>query len=221
MNIAKYFIYFIIYSFFGWLLEVIDKLFQYKKFVNRGFLIGPLCTIYGYGTLAIITLIGKNTSDILGVFLKSIFICSILEYLTSYCMEKLFKAKWWDYSTKKFNINGRICLNTMIPFGILGCLIVYIVHPFVIYIVDLIPIKALNIIAIIIFIMFLIDNIISFYVTLKIKSKIHDTNKDNTEYVRKEVLKWISEKSVLYNRIKNSYPSIFANLKENIESILK
>ena len=55
--------------------------------------------------------------------------------------------------------------------------------------------------------MFLIDNIISFYVTLKIKSKIHDTNKDNTEYVRKEVLKWISKKSVLYNRIKNSYPS--------------
>ena len=74
MNRAKYFIYFIIYSFFGWLLEVIDKLFQYKKFVNRGFLIGPLCTIYGYGTLAIIMLIGKNTSDILGVFLKSIFI---------------------------------------------------------------------------------------------------------------------------------------------------
>ena len=74
MNRAKYFIYFIIYSMIGWVMEVMCSLQRLKKFVNRGFLIGPLCTIYGYGTLAIIMLIGKNTSDILGVFLKSIFI---------------------------------------------------------------------------------------------------------------------------------------------------
>ena len=134
--IVKYFLYFIIYSFIGWCLEVICKLFQYKRFINRGFLIGPLCTIYGYGVLAIVFLIGKDTSDILAVFLKAIFVCSLLEYFTSYFMEKMFNAKWWDYSTKKFNLNGRICLDTMLPFGILGCLFVYIVHPFVISLVN-------------------------------------------------------------------------------------
>ena len=82
----------------GWLMEVGCKLFQLKKFVNRGFLIGPICPIYGYGVLTIVLLIGNNTSDILSVFLKAILVCSILEYFTSYFMEKLFKDRWWDYS---------------------------------------------------------------------------------------------------------------------------
>ena len=99
-------------------MEVICKFIEQKKFINRGFLIGPICPIYGYGILAIILLIGKNATDILSVFLKAILVCSVLEYLTSYFMEKLFKARWWDYSKRRFNLNGRICLETMLPFGI-------------------------------------------------------------------------------------------------------
>ena len=67
-----YFLLFIIYSFLGWLMEVICKFIQYKRFVNRGFLIGPICPIYGYGVLGILLLIGTDTKDFLGVFLKSI-----------------------------------------------------------------------------------------------------------------------------------------------------
>lgn len=208
--IARYFLYFIIYSFLGWCIEVIDKFIEYKRFVNRGFIIGPLCTIYGFGVLSILWLIGDNTSDILSVFLKSIFICSILEYLTSYIMEKVFKAKWWDYSSKKFNLNGRICLETMIPFGILGCFTVYIVNPMVLYIVNLIPNNFINIIAIIIFILFITDFTISIIVTFKIKDKIKNSG-DETEYIRKEVLTWINKNSYLYKRLKNSYPSILIN----------
>lgn len=211
--IVKYFLYFIIYSFIGWCLEVTCKLFQYERFINRGFLIGPLCTIYGYGVLAIVFLIGKDTSDMLAVFLKAIFVCSLLEYFTSYFMEKMFNAKWWDYSTKKFNLNGRICLDTMLPFGILGCLVVYIVHPFVISLVNLIPNNLLNVVAIIIFILFIIDNVISFVVTFKIKNHIKDDNKDNTEYIREEVLKWINNNSILYRRLKTSYPNILIDYK--------
>lgn len=161
-------------------------------------------------------LIGKDTSDILAVFLKAIFVCSLLEYFTSYFMEKMFNAKWWDYSTKKFNLNGRICLDTMLPFGILGCLVVYIVHPFVISLVNLIPNNLLNVVAGIIFILFIIDNIISFIVTFKIKNHIKDDNKDNTEYIREEVLKWINNNSILYRRLKTSYPNIFINYKNRI-----
>lgn len=126
-------------------------------------------------------------------------------------MEKIFNAKWWDYSNRKFNINGRVCLNTMIPFGILGCLVIYVVHPFTTYLIGLLPTKVLQLIAIIIFILFLIDNVISFIVTFKLKNKIKNNNKDNTEYIRKKVLKWINNNSILYRRIKNSYPTILIN----------
>ena len=135
--VANYILYFMIYAFCGWLMQVICILIRLKKFVNRGFLIGPICPIYGYGVLGIVLLIGNDKSDVLGVFLKSILICSVLEYFTTYFMEKKFKARWWNYSKRKFNINGRICLETMLPFGILGTLIVYVVHPFVVNMVNL------------------------------------------------------------------------------------
>ena len=156
----NYFLLFMIYSFLGWLMEVLVTLVRKRKFVNRGFLIGPYCPIYGYGVLGILTLIGKNNNDILSVFLKSILICSLLEYLTSYLMEKIFKARWWDYSKKKFNINGRICLETMMPFGILGTICFYILNPFFLKNINSINNNFKIILCICLAIAFIIDNII-------------------------------------------------------------
>lgn len=204
--IYKYFLYFIIYSFIGWLMEVICKLFEYKRFINRGFLIGPICPIYGFGVLFIILLIGNDRSDVLAVFLKAILICSVLEYLTSYFMEKLFKARWWDYSDKLFNINGRICLQTMLPFGILGTLVIYIIHPLIVKFIALFNPILIMIIAIILFILYLTDMIISFNVMNKIKNQIKNQKTDNTERIRKIVLKWIDSNSALYRHIKDAYP---------------
>ena len=105
MSIYAYYLLFMMYSFIGWVVETSFTFYKSKKFVNRGFLIGPYCPIYGWGCLAIILVVGKDTSDILGVFLKAILICSLLEYFTSYFMEKIYNVRWWDYSNKKFNIN--------------------------------------------------------------------------------------------------------------------
>ena len=204
--ICKYFLYFIIYSFIGWLLEVICKFFEFKRYINRGFLIGPICPIYGYGVLTIILLIGRNTSDILSVFLKSILVCSLLEYFTSYFMEKLFKARWWDYSQRRFNINGRICLETMLPFGILGTTVVYLIHPIIVKFVNLFNSNTTIVISIIIFIIYLIDNIISFNVMNKIKNEIKKHKVDNTELIRKKVFSWLENNSVLYRHIKEAFP---------------
>ena len=204
--IFKYFLYFIIYSFIGWSLEVICKFFEFKRYINRGFLIGPICPIYGYGVLAIILLIGRNTSDILSVFLKSILVCSLLEYFTSYFMEKLFKARWWDYSQRRFNINGRICLETMLPFGILGTTVVYLIHPIIIKFVNIFNSTTTIVISIIIFIIYLIDNIISFNVMNKIKNEIKKHKVDNTELIRKKVFSWLENNSVLYRHIKEAFP---------------
>ena len=121
-----YFLFFIIYSFLGWLLEVTVKLVEDQRFINRGFLIGPVCPIYGFGALLLQLLLNKYINDPWTLFIMIILTCSVLEYSTSYILEKLFHTRWWDYSRKKFNINGRICLETMIPFGIFGLIIMYI-----------------------------------------------------------------------------------------------
>lgn len=213
MLFSKYLLYFFIYSFLGWLLEVICKLFEKKKFINRGFLLGPICPIYGFGVLGIILLIGKNTSDILSVFLKAILICSLLEYLTSYLMEKLFKARWWDYSKRKFNINGRICLETMVPFGLLGCFIIYILHPLVNKFVNLFNPTLVIILSIIMFIVFIVDTILSFEVMTKIKKQIKNSKQDNTELIKKKIEEWLNNNSFLYRHIKEAYPKFKISLK--------
>ena len=196
-NFTLYFLLFIAYSFLGWLMEVICKLFELKKFVNRGFLIGPICPFYGYGVLGILFLIGNDTNDFLAVFLKSILICSILEYLTSYFMEKLFHARWWDYSKRKFNINGRICLETMIPFGILGTIIVYIINPYFCKLINMIPFIIRIILTIIILIIYLIDTVVSLDVMNKVKHEIKHQKSDNTELVRNNVLRWLEKNAWL------------------------
>ncbi len=212
--IYKYFLYFIIYSFLGWFMEVCVSLWSKHKFINRGFLIGPYCPIYGWGCLAIILVVGNNTSDIFGVFAKSILICSFLEYYTSYFMEKIYNVRWWDYSNKKFNINGRICLETMIPFGLLASLIIYVLHPSVITLVDKLSYQALAIIAIVIFIIYIIDNVISTHILFEIKDKIKSERKDNTEKIKKYIEKWFQENTALYRRVKNAFPK-FEVFKKN------
>lgn len=136
INVSVYFILFIIYAMIGWCIEIINGLIQTKKFVNRGFLIGPYCPIYGVGGILITLLLSKYYNDPIVLFFMGIAVCGILEYLTSYIMEKIFKARWWDYSKRKFNINGRICLETIIPFGLLGCFIIYISNPLFINLIN-------------------------------------------------------------------------------------
>ena len=139
IDIRVYFLLFMIYAILGWCMEVTCKLIQYKRFINRGFLIGPYCPIYGYGAILITFLLKKYTNDPIALFFMAIIICGTLEYLTSYFMEKIFKARWWDYSQKKFNINGRVCLNTIIPFGLLGLFIMYVSNPFFISKIEMLP----------------------------------------------------------------------------------
>lgn len=195
-------------------MEVICKLIEKHKFINRGFLVGPICPIYGYGVLFIVLLIGKYKGDILAVFLKSIFVCSILEYLTSYLMEKLFSARWWDYSRRKFNLNGRICLETMLPFGALGVFVIYFLHPIVENLVNKINIDIIIIVAIILFVIYIFDNVFSYFIMNRIKNEISDTDKDNTEAIKKYINSWLNDNSIFYRRIKNAYPNFIVKLKD-------
>lgn len=100
IDLKVYFLLFIIYAVIGWCMEVICKLIQYKKFVDRGFLIGPYCPIYGVGALLITFFLNKYVQDPVVLFVMAVVVCGILEYLTSYFMEKIYHARWWDYSSK-------------------------------------------------------------------------------------------------------------------------
>ena len=208
MIISKYFLLFFVYSFLGWLMEVTQGYVRHKKFVNRGFLIGPYCPIYGYGTISMTLLLKGYANDPIVLFVMAIVICSILEYTTSFVMEKIFKARWWDYSNRKFNINGRICLETMIPFGILGCLMIYFVNPFMFAIIDMIPSNLINIIAVILFIIYLVDNAISITIISNLKDITLDVKGDSTEKVTKEVRKRVlAGQQTLYKRIVKAFSS--------------
>lgn len=224
-DIRIYFLLFMIYAILGWIMEVTCKLIQYKRFINRGFLIGPYCPIYGYGALLITILLHKYTNDPIVLFIMAIVVCGTLEYLTSYFMEKIFHARWWDYSRYKFNINGRICLRTMIPFGLLGLFIMYVSNPFFFSIIEKIPGNILNIICIVLMLIFLVDNIISF----KIISNVNITSKkikDNTEEITGEIAEEITEKvkailekkSALHRRLVHAFPEMKMRIREKIKN---
>lgn len=215
-NLCFYFILFLIYSIIDWVMEVIFTLFKDKTLVNRGFLIGPYCPIYGCGCVLIILLLKRYSNDFFLLFIMSMVVCSILEYLTSYIMEKLFKARWWDYSDRKFNINGRICLETMIPFGLLGCLLMYVINPFISGFISKVPKDILNPISIVLFILFVIDNIASYSIITKLHLHTNKIVMDNTEEITKKVREYVTNHSKFGRRLMKSFPNLKV-LKERYE----
>lgn len=186
----KYIVIFFVYSFAGWFLESVGGILNVKKFVNRGFLIGPYCPVYGTGVVLITRFLEKYSNDVILLFFMSALICGILEYITSYVMEKIFHARWWDYHKSKFNLNGRICLETLILFGIFGILILKISNPFILGIVENIPIKLLYLLLNILVIILVIDVCISFSVILKFRKNVKKVEKevrDNTDEIVRKV----------------------------------
>lgn len=212
--VCYWFIMFIIYSFIGWIIDVCDIYYKYKKIVNRGFLIGPYCPIYGVGVLLIIFLLKDYTNNVLVLFVLATVLCMVLEYLTSYVMEKWFNARWWDYSDRKFNLNGRICLETTIPFGLGAMLVMYVVNPFLVGVLNKMPNNVIIIIGIILMVIFLVDWIISFSIISKINDIDWSKFKDDTEEINKRVLEYLKGTSPQMRRLIESFPNVRLRVKE-------
>lgn len=182
-----YFILFMIYSLIGWLYEFILAMFTEKKIINRGFLIGPYCPIYGTGCLLLVTCLKDFIEYPIILFILSLLLCYLLEYVVGYTMEKIFKMRWWDYSNLKFNLNGYICLRFMLVFGIAGTIINYFVHPFFVSLLNTLSSQTLCIIAFGLAIIFIIDVCLSLYLNIKIKGSIITKMQDNTEEIKKKI----------------------------------
>ena len=211
---------FIIYSFIGWSIEVILKFIENKRFINRGFLIGPICPIYGWGALFIHLFLSKYQDKPLTLFCMAVLICSILEYSTSYFMEKFFHTRWWDYTEQKFNLNGRICLETMIPFGLLAMLAIYILTPFFLSVINLLPDISIELLAIILFVVFILDSIVSTNIIFSFKDTIKNIEKDATEEISKKVRSTFVTKGSLNKRLIKAFPEAITP-KEHLLKIQK
>ena len=119
---------FFIYSVLGWICEVVYCSVPKKHFVNRGFLFGPYLPIYGFGATFVIVLLEPFYDSWPMVMILSAVITSVLEYITSFLLEKIFKVKLWDYSTYPLNLNGRICALNSTLFALLSLFIIYVIN---------------------------------------------------------------------------------------------
>ena len=205
---------FFIYSFVGWCIEVTLKFFQYHRFINRGFLTGPCLPIYGSGcaliTAAIdgLVMISKYESSYGSVFAVSFVLCGVLEYLVSYCLEKRFHARWWDYSQKPMNLNGRVWIGNLILFGLGGVLVVKLANPLLYRLFADISFKARYITAIALSVVFITDYLISHFVLKLVKDSVEKSEADNTEAIGKEVRKMLADKSLFAKRFADAYPDV-------------
>ena len=129
----------LIYSCLGWCCEVAFAALKTGKFVNRGFLNGPVCPIYGFGVLSVVLVLEPVKDNLLLLFFGSMVFTSLLEFIAGFAMERIFHDKWWDYSNNPFNIKGYICLEFSIIWGIACVLVVDIIHPIIMKLVNALP----------------------------------------------------------------------------------
>ncbi len=139
MNVYDMFLSFFTYGFLGWCTEVAFAAVKQRQFVNRGFLNGPICPIYGVGVTVVIAVLAQFTDHIVFLYLASTLLVTVLEGITGYLLEKLFHHRWWDYSKMPLNIGGYVCVLFSFIWGIVCVLIVEFIHPFLYSLLLLIP----------------------------------------------------------------------------------
>lgn len=157
---------FFVYACMGWCLEVVFCGLNNGHFINRGFLNGPVCPIYGVGGVLIVSLLTPISENVFVLFAGAVIVTSAIEYLTGYALEKLYNARWWDYSKEPFNIKGYICLKFSLAWGVVGIILMRGIHPTVMRIVGIIP-KVLGIVLLSVFSAVFIADCIATFISVK------------------------------------------------------
>ncbi len=211
-------LYFFMYSFCGWLFETMLCSIQERRFINRGFLGGPFCPIYGSVLLLILIILMPIRNDLNNILKATLIIlpiatvlATVVEYIISWMMEKIFHERWWDYSQIKFNINGRVHLGVSLGWGVLTTLFMYFIQPNFERLMALL-FKANSVlpytVAGILLVLFVADVIISSIVALKLWHKLEHLFY-LSEMIKgiKESLKLPTKEKMLY-KIENLYKKL-------------
>lgn len=228
MRYQEFCLIFFIYSFLGWFWETFPcSAIELDKIHNRGFLLGPICPIYGLGASLSFGVL-KNFESSLEIFIYSAFLSCLIEYIIGYLLEKFFHKRWWDYSNYPFQINKRVCLYGLLIFGLANILIVKKLTPILLFSLSLSSDRILDLLVISFGILFAIDLILTLnHLThgFKTLNKVYEVIDDNlsdyfnglNESERLANLKVLEESKKFKSKLLN----INSNLKEREESIKK
>lgn len=223
INPVELITYFIIYSFLGWIMESVFRSFCEKKLINTGFLRGPFCPIYGFGATIMFLFLDQFENRLILLFCIAIIVLTAWEYIVGVILETLFHTKYWDYSSHKFNFQGRICLTNSICWGILGVLFVKYIHPFVQGIIANIDVNLLNYVMAIFFMVFLVDMITTIIHVKNIKTTLEKIENINAEIKEKlkEIKSLKKEKEEKINTTENMQQLVESLKKKRNKTILR
>lgn len=173
-NFLVLFLVFTVYSFLGWLCESIFCSIPEGKFINRGFLNGPFCPVYGVGGIIVISVLTPFQHNLIALYIAGVLITSLVEYVTGFVLEKLFHTKYWDYSTHKFNLQGRVCLENSLLFGVMCIVGMLFIHPILMRLLGMIPEPALLFVSGVFMLYFTGDTIITVHTILQLNGKLNE-----------------------------------------------
>nr|WP_252968758.1 putative ABC transporter permease [Erysipelothrix rhusiopathiae] len=193
--IPTFFIYWVIYGVIGWIMETLYCSIPEGKFVERGFLNGPIVPIYGFGALFVLSILKPFLDSPILVFVLGFLLTSVLEYITSYIMEKAFGMRWWDYSDYKYNIKGRVCLLNSTMFGVLCVVLVEWIHPIVTNIIARFSPTTILLASSVLGVIIAVDFVVSVISVLNLKKRLKSLEVLHTEMA--ELIHTFNEKSTL------------------------
>lgn len=220
------FLVFLMISFGGYVVEVINCSISQRKLVNRGFLFGPYLPIYGVGGVLLVLTLNKYQNDMFIVFVVGMVMTSCIEYYTSYILERIFHNKWWDYSMRKDSINGRICLKNCLLFGIGSCFIIKYLYPFIEYLLSFLSYKTTIILGTVLLIIFIIDCIASYAIAYNLRHRLIIAEELKSEKIKmlpvlieKKYTKEISKLRFAKNRLIKAFPNIYNSNPKELDTI--
>lgn len=226
-----YFLYFSIYSFLGWICEVIYCSIPAKKFINRGFLKGPVCPVYGFGAVFVIyIMIGLNIKSPILIFILGGVIASIIEFLADLLLEYIFHTRLWNYSNRKFNIKGRVCLFNSTLFATLSLVLMEFIHPLISIFINKFSNITIIITASIFMLVFIIDIslTVSEVINLNIELKKMNILKQLKKEFNKKEFKLKKHKRLIeafpqleHKRYKDEFNKLKKLIKESIGNNMK
>ena len=230
----KFFFWLVIYSMIGWCYECVLESYRQKKIINRDFLNGPYCPIYGFGSLLDVIVLGWIKNPIV-LFVTSAVLTTILEYITSVIMEKLFHVRWWDYNefkfvlkgkvidVGKFNINGRVCLVGALAFGTLSIILVFFLHPLIVLFTDKIPYPLFHYICAGLLLLIFTDTIVTVlaFSSFNDKLKALSANISQIKSDFKDNLDNRVQNSATYEKINGAYDKFVKNLNSQQIRLIK
>ncbi len=207
MNFFLYFFLFFVYSLIGWIIEVIFVYIFTRNLSNRGFLIGPYLPIYGVAALTMHFTITNFYDYPWIIFVLSALIVTTIEYIAHFSLEKIFNTRWWDYSYLPLNVDGRVCLPHALLFGALGVIFVFLIDPFTMAQVEVIPENVLIYTSILMLIIFTVDSILSFKIISKVTETAEQIKKDRTNEINEKVKETLLQQSYLTRRLVKAFPN--------------